>query len=195
MSFFFLQDVECSGRTLTGCASYFTPFSNLLSKYFSTSETACSTVILPAIETIVFGATCYTIYGYPSAYEKNGAFIIYTSTSPENALKAVHAIREEIDLLLEKGVSEQELEKGKQQLKTSLVLGQESTSAMMRTFGAHAVQTGQLYDFDTRISKIDQTTAEDVLRASREIFDFTNVCSSIVSRFDDIDIKNALLSE
>ena len=107
----------------------------------------------------------------------------------------MHAIREEIDLLLEKGVSEQELEKGKQQLKTSLVLGQESTSAMMRTFGAHAVQTGQLYDFDTRISKIDQTTAEDVLRASREIFDFTNVCSSIVSRFDDIDIKNALLSE
>ena len=138
---------------------------------------------------------CYTIYGYPSAYEMNGAFIIYTSTSPENALKAVHAIREEIDLLLEKGVSEQELEKGKQQLKTSLVLGQESTSSMMRTFGAHAVQTGQLYDFDTRISKIDQTTAEDVLRASREIFDFTNVCSSIVSRFDDIDIKNALNSD
>lgn len=135
---------------------------------------------------------CYTIYGYPSAYENNGAFIVYTSTSPENAEKAVLAIREEIDLLLEKGVSEQELEKGKQQLKTSLVLGQESTSAMMRTFGAHAVQTGQLYDFDKRIAKIDATTAQDVLKASRDVFDFSNVCSSIVAKDDSIDILSAI---
>ena len=102
------------------------------------------------------------------------------------------AIREEIDLLLEKGVSEQELEKGKQQLKTSLVLGQESTSAMMRTFGAHAVQTGQLYDFDKRIAKIDATTAQDVLKASRDVFDFSNVCSSIVAKDDSIDILSAI---
>lgn len=134
---------------------------------------------------------CYTIYGYPSAYENNGAFIVYTSTSPENAEKAVLAIREEIDLLLEKGVSEQELEKGKQQLKTSLVLGQESTSAMMRTFGTHAIQTGELYDFDKRISAIDATTSSDILRAAHDIFDFSNVCTSVVSRHP-LSIKNAL---
>lgn len=125
---------------------------------------------------------CYTIYGYPSVYQKNGAFVIYTATSPDNALKAAHAIKEEIDLLLAKGVTEQELEKGKQQLKTSLVLGQESTSAMMRTFGTHAIQTGELYDFDKRISAIDATTSADVLRAAHDIFDFSNVCTSVVSR-------------
>lgn len=135
---------------------------------------------------------CYTVYGYPSAYKNNGAFIIYTSTSPENAEKAVRAIRGEIDLLLEKGVSEQELEKGKQQLKTSLVLGQESTSSMMRTFGAHAIQTGELYDFDKRIEQIDAATTSDVLKASREIFDFSNVCSSIVASDDDIDILSIM---
>ena len=135
---------------------------------------------------------CYTVYGYPSAYKNNGAFIIYTSTSPENAEKAVRAIRKEIDLLLEKGVSEQELEKGKQQLKTSLVLGQESTSAMMRTFGSHAIQTGELYDFDKRIAQIDATTSEDVLKASREIFDFSNVCASIVAKDDDVDILSIM---
>ena len=125
---------------------------------------------------------CYTIYGYPSVYQKNGAFVIYTATSPDNALKAAHAIKEEIDLLLAKGVTEQELEKGKQQLKTSLVLGQESTSAMMRTFGTHAIQTGELYDFDKRIAAIDATTSSDVLRAAHDIFDFSNVCTSVVSR-------------
>lgn len=131
---------------------------------------------------------CYTIYGYPSSYQNNGAFVIYTATSPHNAEKAVQAIREEIDLLLEKGVSDEELNKGKEQLKTSLVLGQESTSAMMRTFGSHALQTGELYDFDKRIKSIDAVTKEDVLESAKKIFDFAQVCSSIVAPDDDVDI-------
>lgn len=135
---------------------------------------------------------CYTVYGYPSSYQNNGAFIIYTSTSPQNAQKAVCAIREEIKLLIDKGVSDGELEKGKQQLKTSLVLGQESTSAMMRSFGAHAIQTGELYDFDKRIEKIEITTKEDVLKAAREIFDFSDVCASIVAQDDDIDVLSLI---
>lgn len=131
---------------------------------------------------------CYTIYGYPSSYQNNGAFIVYTSTSPNNAEKAVEAIRDEINLLIEKGVSDEELNKGKEQVKTALVLGQESTSAMMRTFGTHAVQTGQLYDFDERIKNIDAVTKEDVQKTAKEIFDFSQVCSSIVAPNDDVDI-------
>lgn len=131
---------------------------------------------------------CYTIMGYPSSYENNGAFVIYTSTNPENVEKAVHAIRNEIDLLLEKGVTSEELNKGKEQLKTSLVLGQESTSSMMRTFGTYAVQLCKLYDFDARIAAIDNTTAEQVLEAARFVFDFEKVCGSLVSPASEIDV-------
>jgi len=132
---------------------------------------------------------CYTIMGYPSTYENNGAFIIYTSTNPESLEKAVLAIRGEIDLLLEKGVTAEELNKGKEQLKTSLVLGQESTSSMMRTFGTHAIQTGRLYDFDARIAAIDGTSAEQVQNAAKRVFDFDRVCGSLVA---STDIVNAV---
>ncbi len=127
---------------------------------------------------------CYTIMGYPSTYENNGVFIIYTSTNPESLEKAVLAIRGEIDLLLEKGVTAEELDKGKEQLKTSLVLGQESTSSMMRTFGTHAIQTGKLYDFDARIAAIDGTSSEQVLSAAKRVFDFDRVCGSLVAPAD-----------
>lgn len=131
---------------------------------------------------------CYTIYGYPSAYQNNGAFVIYTATSPHNAQKAIKAIKDEICLLIEEGVSDSELNKGKEQLKTSLVLGQESTSAMMRTFGSHALQTGELYDFDARIKNIDKVSKEDVKNVAREIFDFDDVCVSIVAPSIDLDL-------
>ncbi|MDE6302769.1 MAG: insulinase family protein, partial [Clostridia bacterium] len=135
---------------------------------------------------------CYTIMGYPSTYENNGVYIIYTATNPESVEKAVKAIKGEIELLLEKGVSDEELNKGREQLKTSLVLGQESTSAMMRTFGTHAIQTGELYDFDARIAAIDGTCREDILDVARQIFDFDRVCGSLVSPTDGKDIVKIL---
>lgn len=135
---------------------------------------------------------CYTIYGYPSAYQTNGAYVIYTSTSPQNATKAVEAIRDEIKLLLEDGVSDEELNKGKEQLKTSLVLGQESTSAMMRAFGSHALRTGELYDFDKRIECIDAVTKDDILKVARTIFDFDSACMSLVAPKVDLDLLKTL---
>ncbi len=135
---------------------------------------------------------CYTIVGYPSSYENNGAFVIYTATNPQSVEKAVKAIRREIDLLLEKGITDEELQKGREQLKTSLVLGQESTSSMMRVFGMHAIQTGELYNFDEMITRIDSVTKEEIADACKYIFDFDKVCASIVAQDDNVDILSII---
>ena len=124
---------------------------------------------------------CYTISGSSSAYEKNGAYIIYTATSPENTEAALRAIKKEIDLLVEKGITEEELKKGKEQLKTSLVLGQESTSAMMRAFGRYASITGELYDTDRMLEFYDSATIEKINEVVKYVFDFDKVTLSIVS--------------
>ncbi len=138
---------------------------------------------------------CYTIAGYPSTYQTNGSYTIYTSTSPKMVEQTVCAIRDEIDLLLEKGVTDEELEKGKEQLKTSFVLGQESTSAMMRSFGSHAIMSGGLFDVDKRIEAIDNTTAEDVNKIAKEIFNFEGVCASLVSSDVTPDIVKLIKRE
>lgn len=124
---------------------------------------------------------CYTISGSSSAYEMNGSYIIYTATSPENTESAIRAIKKEIDLLVEEGITEEELKKGKEQLKTSLVLGQESTNAMMRAFGRYASITGELYDTDKVLSIIDSATLEDVKDIAKLIFDYDKMTLSVVS--------------
>ena len=124
---------------------------------------------------------CYTISGSSSIYEKNGAYIIYTATSPENTEKAISAIKNEIDILLEEGITEEELQKGKEQLKTSLVLGQESSSAMMRAFGRYASIMGKLYDTDRILEIIDSATVESISEVCKHIFNFDQVTLAIVS--------------
>ena len=124
---------------------------------------------------------CYTISGSSSVYEKNGSYMIYTATSPENTEKAILAIKDEINLLIEKGITEEELQKGKEQLKTSLVLGQESTSATMRAFGRYASITGGLYDTDRILEIIDSATIEGIKKVCQNIFKFDKVTLAIVS--------------
>ncbi|HKL94352.1 MAG TPA: pitrilysin family protein [Clostridia bacterium] len=131
---------------------------------------------------------CYTIYAYPSFYKKEGSLIIYTSTNPASIEKAVKAIKSEIELLLENGITDDELKKGKEQMKTGLVLGQESTTAIMRAYGRNVLFAGKLYDIDEKIAKIDKLNAEDILSVAREIFDFSKVSSSYVGTKSDIDI-------
>lgn len=124
---------------------------------------------------------CYTISGSSSVYEKNGAYIIYTATSPENTEKAISAIKDEINILLEKGITDEELQKGKEQLKTSLVLGQESSSAMMRAFGRYACIMGELYDTDRILEIIDSATTESIKDVCKHIFNTDKVTLAIVS--------------
>lgn len=123
---------------------------------------------------------CYSVIGYPTAYENNGAFIIYTSLSPRNVEKAVGAIKKEIVKLLADGITSEELKKGKEQIVTGMVLGQESTSAVMRGMGRHAVITGKLYDIDEQIATVESLTCGDVLDEARRIFDFGRVAASCV---------------
>lgn len=123
---------------------------------------------------------CYSIVGYPSSYENNGSFIIYTSTNPQNIELAVKAIRDEILLLVEGGITDAELNMGKEQIKTSIILGQESTSAVMKGAGRYAVITGKLYDLDEQIAEVDSLTKADVEAVARSIFDFDRVSASFV---------------
>lgn len=124
---------------------------------------------------------CYSIMGYPSFYENNGSFVIYTSVNPGRVEEAVAAIRHEIDLIVADGITEEELKKGREQLVTGMVLGQESTSAMMKAYGRHAMMTGELYDMDEKIAEIESVTRDDVLALAREVFVFDKMAASCVA--------------
>lgn len=124
---------------------------------------------------------CYSIVGYPTAYENNGAFIIYTSTNPASVEQAVGAIKGEIKKLLADGITPDELKKGKEQIVTGMVLGQESTSAVMRGMGRHAVVTGDLYDIDEQIAAVEALTCGAVAEEAERIFDFDRVAASCVA--------------
>ncbi|MBR2349170.1 MAG: insulinase family protein [Clostridia bacterium] len=122
----------------------------------------------------------YDVYSIISADKKSGAFTIYVGTNPKTALQATEAIKEEIDKLIKEGITEQEFNKGLQQLKTNLVLGSESSLSLMRANGRNMIMTGEMFSVDAKLKNINAITQEKVNEVVAKIFNYDNVAASYV---------------
>ena len=78
------------------------------------------------------------------------------------------------------GITEKEFARGKEQLKSSLVLGQESVAGQMQLFGRFALFNDELFDFNARLKSINAITQADVKKVIDEFFDLTKASSATV---------------
>lgn len=104
----------------------------------------------------------YSIYSYHSAYEDHGTFAIYAGTANEQLEKLRSVIDNSLSKLKEHGVNAMELDDSKEQLKGSLLLGLESSSARMSRNGRQLLLLGMLESAEQAIRKIDAVTCEDI---------------------------------
>lgn len=130
----------------------------------------------------------YSVYSSPSAYKETGAFNIYLNISEENTDKVLSAVREEIDLLTDKGLTEEELERSKVQLKSSLVFSGENVQSVMSSSGKAMLGNDEIYDFDKKIAQIDAVTSSDVIDYVRKTFDYSKMNAAYVGKKTKADI-------
>ena len=77
----------------------------------------------------------YTIYASPESFKNAGILNIYAGVSPENADLVSSLIREEIEDILQNGLSEAEIARSVSQLRASYIMGLESVSGRMQSVG------------------------------------------------------------
>ena len=74
----------------------------------------------------------YTISSFIDSYRDFGIHLIYAVTDPDKKEEYLNAVDAELRILKKNGISEQELEKSKDHIKTSLILSLESNVSKMR---------------------------------------------------------------
>ena len=126
----------------------------------------------------------YTVYSYVSPYIETGSLVIYAGVNSENYLKSVDAILDCIGNIKKKNISDEEFNRGKEQMISSSIFAQESTSSQMLLYGKELVYSGTVYDFEERVKKISSITLDDVLCAVDINFDYAHVSSAIVGNVD-----------
>lgn len=112
----------------------------------------------------------YSVYTSPTVGTRNGFFSVCANVSPVNAAKSVEMIREEIAELIKNGVTDEENERAKTQLKVHTVFGKEKSTSYMLALMRWRLILDRDYDVDELLKQIDKITKSDMNALAREIF-------------------------
>jgi predicted Zn-dependent peptidase len=106
---------------------------------------------------------------YLSQYRDTGALQIAASCAPDRAQELVQRTVAECAKVRRDGVTADELDRAKLQLRSSLVLNQESSSSRMFALAHQAIHMDRMLSLDEQIQEIDQVDLEQMLRVAREV--------------------------
>jgi predicted Zn-dependent peptidase len=127
----------------------------------------------------------YSVLSHPSNYTIGGFFTIYASMKPSNAQEVLSIITEEIVSVLQDGITSDELNKAKEQLKGNYILGLESTGSRMNALGKSQLLLGKITPPEEVLDKISLITMDDVIGSMEAIFSHGTAGISIIGK-DDI---------
>lgn len=130
----------------------------------------------------------YSVYASPSAYARTGVANIFLNVSEANIDASLSAVREELDELLNDGLTDEEIERSKIQLKSTLVFSGESVQSVMASSGKSAICGDELFDVDEKIRRIDAVTKAGALEFIRDCFDYEKMNAAYVGSSSSVDI-------
>lgn len=129
----------------------------------------------------------YTIYSYGSAYRTAGLFHIYAAMNPVQLKAVVTGIFKTIEEFKNDSLTEEELSMSKEQIKTELIMGDESAKNRMNSNGKSILFRGSIIPLEETLDKINQVTLEQVKNFANKYLNKENCSISLVGNLDNID--------
>jgi len=137
----------------------------------------------------------YSIYSHLDTYKNTGIFSIYAALSLEQLMNVVKLIKEEINCLIKYLITENELQKSKEQIKSSYILGLEDTFSRMINLGESELLLGRIIPRHEILEIIDKVTLDDIERVILKVFDKSKYNIAYVGNVKEYEIINSHLKE
>ena len=111
----------------------------------------------------------YSVYSFSGAYSDAGYLGVYAGCHPSKARDVLAICRDELSLLRAHGLTPEELQRGKGQLRGSMVLGQEDTGARMSRIAKGELVYNELLSVREVLRRIESVTADDVCEVAEDL--------------------------
>lgn len=112
----------------------------------------------------------YAIGSYSAAYREGGLFTVYGGTSIENIEEVIQLVKREFADVLKNNITEEEMNRAKNQIRGALVLSQESMSSRMIRMAKSELYLGRMIPLEELISFILKVTHDDVAQVAQQLF-------------------------
>ena len=138
----------------------------------------------------------YVIYSFLSCYKDCGIFGVYCGTGAEEARGLLSLVLDEIEKV-QNDVTEEELDRARAQLKASILMSLESTSARCEQLARQMMVFGRPIHLDEVVQRIDAADRSSVTDVARRVFAGRPSIAAIgpVSELCDYDTLSTRLSK
>jgi len=136
----------------------------------------------------------YSVYSYNASYKDAGMFVVYAGLGPAHVSEVLHLITEEIKRMFTDKITEEQLAKTREQLKSSFLLGLESAYNRMNSIGHTLLMLDRTITPDEIISRIDAVDLDAFYAMCERIFKLEEMSLSLVGKNVEglaLDVKRA----
>ncbi|PYX90657.1 MAG: peptidase M16 [Acidobacteria bacterium] len=136
----------------------------------------------------------YAIYSDLNPYRDTGCLGVYAGTSRESAARVVESIIREFRNLKSGPVPDEELRRCKDQLKGSLMLSLESSTARMSNLARQEMYFERFYNLDELIERIEEVTAHDLQQLAQDFFRTENIAVTVLGNLNGLKLTRDQLA-
>jgi predicted Zn-dependent peptidase len=126
----------------------------------------------------------YSVYSFSSQHADSGIWGVYAGCLPAKADEVLSICRDEIAKVIEGGLTDDELNRGKGQLRGSIVLGLEDPSSRMSRLGKAELVYPRLEPVEEILASIEAVTDDDVREVAAAVLAQPKALA-VVGPFDD----------
>jgi predicted Zn-dependent peptidase len=136
----------------------------------------------------------YSIFSELNPFRDTGLLSVYAGTSRESAPKVVQSIVNEFRQLKLNPISAEELKRSKDQLKGSLMLSLESSTARMSNLARQEMYYARFFGMDEIIERIQAVTVEGILESANELFQPERIAVTVLGNLNGLKVSRDSLA-
>jgi len=134
----------------------------------------------------------YSVFSFASHYADTGMFGVYAGCMPKKVDDVLAICRDELVKVAASGITAEELERGKGQVRGGLVLGLEDTGSRMSRIGKAELLAGDLWSTAEVLAAVESVTVDDVRSVAATLLEVSPTLA-VIGPFDpDRDFTSAV---
>jgi predicted Zn-dependent peptidase len=131
----------------------------------------------------------YAIYSEMNPFRDTGSLCIFAGTAVDKTEKVLQLTMQELRRLKEDTVSETELKRAKDQLKSNMVIGLESSGSRMANLARQQMYFGRFFGVDEITQQINAVTPADIQSLAQELFRPEAIALTLLGNLGEMKVE------
>jgi predicted Zn-dependent peptidase len=136
----------------------------------------------------------YSIFSDMAPFRDTGSLCIYAGVAVDKTQETIRLTMEELTRLKQQMVSESELKRAKDQLKSNIVLGLESSSSRMANLARQQMYFGRFFGVEEITREIEAVTPADIQRLANDLFRPEAMALTLLGNLGEMNVERGDLA-